>query len=157
MRCTNILSLPSKPNQTMRTLALNVHFKHPDLGMKQYEILSRATAFLLSVDAPKEGNDRRTDSSSSTSPPLDDDSRYSHLKPSRERREALRHKQDYAYEPAGGKKRDAKDLDWLEFCPGRFRPLVHVVASSHVLSPWLWKNYYPQPCNCWSAILGSQK
>ena len=48
-------------------------------------------------------------------------------------------------EPAGGPPRHVKDLGWLEFCPGAFRPLAHIVAASHVLSPWTWKNYYPQP------------
>jgi hypothetical protein len=35
------------------SLALSVHFRHPSLGMKDYEILSRATAFLLRVDPPE--------------------------------------------------------------------------------------------------------
>lgn len=35
-------------------------------------------------------------------------------------------------------------LNWLEFCPTNFRPKVHVVASSHVISPWLWPKYYGQ-------------
>ena len=114
-----------------KLLALNVHFKHPDLGMKEYEILSRATAFLLSVDPPN--------------PSIDSSSPYSHLIKSKQEREDLLRKQDYAPDPAGGPPREAKDLGWLEFCPGTFRPLAHVVAASHVLSPWMWKNYYPQP------------
>mmetsp|Transcript_8251 Transcript_8251/g.12508 ORF Transcript_8251/g.12508 Transcript_8251/m.12508 type:complete len:466 (-) Transcript_8251:144-1541(-) len=114
-----------------RSLALNVHFKHPDLGMKEYEILSRATAFLLSVDPPM--------------PSVDNTSPYNHLVKSQQAREDLLMKQDYSYDPAGGSPREAKDLGWLEFCPGTFRPLAHVVAASHVLSPWMWKNYYPQP------------
>jgi len=114
-----------------RTLALNVHFKHPDLGMKEYEILSRATAFLLSVDPPN--------------PSIDSSSTYSHIVKSKQDREDLLRKQDYSPDPAGGPQREAKDLGWLEFCPGTFRPLAHVVAASHVLSPWMWKNYYPQP------------
>lgn len=44
----------------------------------------------------------------------------------------------------GGPSRDAKDLGWLEFVPRENRPVAHVVASSHVLAPWLWKDYYPQ-------------
>lgn len=115
-----------------RSLALNVHFKHPDLGMKDYEILSRATAFLLSVDPPNPNEDQKT-------------TPYSHLKEVKRRREDLLRNENYIPEPAGGPPRHAKDLGWLEFCPGTFRPLVHVVAASHVLSPWMWKNYYPQP------------
>jgi len=135
MRCTAILSAATKSKQSMRTVALNVHFKHPDLGMKKHEILSRATAFLLSVD-PRP-TDQQQDPQSSTP--------YTHLTESRNRREEISHQQDYAYTPAGGPRRDASELNWLEFCPGKFRPLVHVVASSHVLSPWMWKKYYPQP------------
>jgi len=120
----------------MKSLALNVHFKHPDLGMKEYEILSRATAFLLSVDPPLS----RDDSSSSSS-----SSKYSHIAKSQEERDRILLKQDYAYDPAGGPQRKVEELGWLEFCPGKFRPLAHVVAASHVLSPWMWKNYYPQP------------
>jgi len=136
MRYTAIASAASKSKQSMRTLALNVHFKHPSLGMKQHEILSRATAFLLSVD-PKDSTNQG-DEHGQSSP-------YDHLVKSRSERESRSRKQDYAFEPAGGKSRNASELDWLEFCPGKFRPLVHVVASSHVLSPWLWKKYYPQP------------
>lgn len=117
--------------KTKRSLALNVHFKHSDLGMKEYEILSRATAFLLSVDAP-------SPSENSASP-------YSHVTKSQQEREKILLKQDYSPDPAGGPQRHAKDLGWLEFCPGQYRPLAHVVAASHVLSPWLWKQYYPQP------------
>lgn len=118
-------------DKAKRSLALNVHFKHPDLGMREYEILSRATAFLLSVDPPIS-----TDESSSP---------YSHIQKSKKEREKILLKQDYSPDPAAGPQRPAKDLGWLEFCPGEFRPLAHVVAASHVLSPWLWKNYYPQP------------
>jgi len=136
MRCTANISTASKFKQSMRTLALNVHFKHPSLGMKKHEILSRATAFLLSVD-PKDLTNQGDEQ--------DQRSPYDHLAKSRTERESQSRKQDYAFEPAGGKRRNASELDWLEFCPGKFRPLVHVVASSHVLSPWLWKKYYPQP------------
>ena len=103
-----------------RSLALNVHFKHPDLGMKDYEILSRATAFLLSVDPPN------------PSTAVMDNM-------------AISSKTQGELDAAGGPHRHAKDLGWLEFCPSQYRPLVHVVAASHVLSPWLWKQYYPQP------------
>lgn len=112
-----------------RALALSVYFKQPDLGMKDYEILSRASAFLLSVDPPTE-----------EAP----DSKYAHLDKSIREREAATEKQDYAYEPAGGPPRRVQDLGWLEFLPNNFRPMVHCVAASHVLAPWMWKDYYPQ-------------
>jgi hypothetical protein len=114
-----------------RSLALSVHFKHPEFQMKEFEILSRASAFLLSVDPPE--------------PTIEATSRYSHVVESKKKREDLLRKQDYNMKPAGGPPRHVKDLGWLEFCPGVFRPLAHVVAASHVLSPWQWKNYYPQP------------
>lgn len=120
--------------RSIRSLALSVHFKHPDLGMKEYEILSRASAFLLAVD-PIDPSEVDVKGSSS----------YAHLAKSQRKHEDIMLKQGYLCEPAGGPQRDAKDLRWLEFCPGKFRPLCHVVASSHVLSPWLWKQYYPQP------------
>lgn len=129
MKKTSVLT-----KRSIRSLALSVHFKHPDLGMKEYEILSRASAFLLSVD-PIDPSEIDAERSSS----------YAHLAKSRRQREQMQLKQGYLYEPAGGPQRDAKDLRWLEFCPGTFRPMAHIVASSHVLSPWLWKQYYPQP------------
>jgi hypothetical protein len=129
---TAILQSSSGPKRRLRSLALSARFKNEALGMSDYEILSRATAFLLSVDPPDP-----VSSSSST---------YSdHLVQSENKRRSLLHKQDYSYPPAGGPTRPAEALRWLEFCPGKFRPLVHVVASSHVLSPWLWKKYYQQP------------
>jgi len=133
MRQSQTLSSAMRSKRLLRSLALNVHFKHPSLGMKQYEILTRATAFLLSVDplSPENKDENRSTTSD-------------HLVKSRSKRESLLQK-DYSYKPAGGKRRNAADLNWLEFCPGKFRPLAHVLASSHVLSPWLWKNYYPQP------------
>ncbi len=121
----------------IRSLALSVYFKHPDLGMKDYEILSRASAFLLSVDPPKDEY-------------KEGEGPFSHLATSERERENLILKQSYSPDAAGGPKRDVKDLSWLEFCPGRHRPLAHVVTSSHVLSPWLWKQYYPQP---WLSVV----
>lgn len=120
------------------SLALSVHFRHPDLGMKDYEILSRATAFLLQVDPPDDpaGGDE------SASP--EKKSAFPHLKQNMDIRKELLRKQDYRYDPAGGPKRFPHQLNWLEFCPVNFRPKVHVVASSHVISPWLWPKYYPQ-------------
>lgn len=128
--------------RSTRSLALNVHFKHPDLGMKDFEILSRASAFLLSVDPPPSSD--KTDS---------EEGPFSHLAKAQQDRDELIHRQNYTPQPAGGPKRDVKDLSWLEFCPGRHRPLAHVVTSSHVLSPWLWKQYYPQP---WLSIISQE-
>lgn len=105
-------TIAARSQRSLKTLALSVHFKHPD--MEQYEILSRATAFLLAID------------------PLDPSNSPSATKST-------------LFGPAGKPKRRASELGWLEFCPTKFRPVVHVVASSHVLSPWLWKQYYPQP------------
>lgn len=127
MRSSTVIAASAKA----RSLALSVHFKHPEFQMKEFEILSRASAFLLSVDPPE--------------PTIESSSRYSHVAESKKKREDLLRKQDYNLNPAGGPPRHVKDLGWLEFCPGVFRPLAHVVAASHVLSPWQWKNYYPQP------------
>ena len=96
--------------------------------MKKYEILSRASAFLLSVDPPE---------------PPDPVGKYAHLEVSRAAQTAKLLKQDYAPDPAGGPRRRVQDLGWLEFAPGAYRPLVHCVAASHVLAPWKWKEYYP--------------
>jgi hypothetical protein len=130
-------------NRSIKSLALNVHFKHPDLGMKDYEILSRASAFLLSVDPPLPNSNSDPNDPNNSSP-------YSHLEKSLEERNRIVHQQNYSPEPAGGPKRNVQDLNWLEFCPGKHRPLVHVVASSHVISPWLWKEYYPQE---WLSVI----
>ena len=116
--------------RSIKSLALSVHFKQPDFGMKDYEILSRATTFLLAVD-PKEDEKQ-------------EEGKYDFLDKNREEREKRARKQNYAYEPAGGPRREAKDLGWLEFCPKNFRPVVHCVAASHVIAPWRWGNYYTQ-------------
>lgn len=116
----------------IRSLALSVHFKHPDLGMKDYEILSRASAFLLAVDPTNPDE-------------MEEEGPFSHLAKSERERDDLLLKQTYTPDPARGPKRHVKDLGWLEFCPGKHRPLAHILTSSHVLSPWLWKQYYPQP------------
>lgn len=121
------------PTSNIKSLALSVHFKHPDFGMKDYEILSRASAFLLSVDPPDplDGNENNGP--------------YGHLERSeRDRKEKLR-RQDKRYTPVGGPEgRELKDLGWLEYAPREVRPQVHCVCSSHVLAPFLWKDYYPQ-------------
>lgn len=117
------------------SLALSVHFRQPDLGMRDYEILSRGTAFLMRVDPP----DSEGGTSSSKPPAL---SAFPHLQENAAAREELLRKQDYKYDPASGPPRFPQQLNWLEFCPTAFRPRVHVMASSHVISPWLWPQYY---------------
>lgn len=116
-------------SRSIKSLALSVHFKHPDMGMKKYEILSRASAFLLSVDPPD---------------PKEEEGPYGHLAKSERERKLKMHKQDSKYTPAGGPDRELKDLGWLEFAPKEVRPTAHCVCSSHVLAPFLWKDYYPQ-------------
>lgn len=112
-----------------RSLALSVHFKQPDFGMEEYEILSRASAFLVFVDPPE---------------PEKAIDRYSFLEESVEQRQKLIRRQGFVAEPAGGPRRNASQLGWLEFCPTICRPRVHCFASSHVLAPWLWPKYYTQ-------------
>lgn len=127
--------------KAIRTLALSVHFRQPKFGMKNYEILSRASAFLLAVDPP----DVTTTLSSSSSIHKDGSkSTYDHLLKNEMERKEKELKRKYKYEPAGGPPREIKDLKWLEFLPKDNRPVAHVVASSHVLAPWMWKEYYPQ-------------
>jgi hypothetical protein len=36
-----------------------------------------------------------------------------------------------------------QDFGWLDYIPRPQRPRVHVLAASHVLSPFLWREYYP--------------
>jgi len=109
-----------------------VYFKQPDLGMKDYEILSRASAFLLAVDPdPSSG---------------DGEGPYDHLAKNERDRKLKMFKQASKYTPAGhpGDQRTLQELGWLEYAPREVRPMVHCVCSSHVLSPYLWKDYYPQ-------------
>jgi hypothetical protein len=151
---TNILPIHT-------SLALSVHFMHPDLGMKDYEILSRATAFLLNVDPPNpEGESSNNQSAASSSSSSTHNSQghvrksaYPHLKENRDLRKELLRKQHYSYDPASGPPRLPHQLNWLEFCPTNFRPKVHVVASSHVISPWLWPKYYGQD---WLQIVSQE-
>ena len=124
MRLSSVLLQQKK---TYSSLALSVYFKHPDLKMKDYEILSRASAFLLGVDPPEsEGKGAFVD-----------------LEKAEKRRKLRSLKRSTGYSPAspGG---DVSQMGWLEFAPREYRPNVHVVASSHVVSPYLWKEYYPQ-------------
>lgn len=121
-------------SRSIKSLALSVYFKQPDLGMKDYEILSRASAFLLAVDPlPASGNG-------------DGDGPYDHLAKNERDRTLKMHKQAHKYTPAGypGDPRTLQELGWLEYAPREVRPTVHCVCSSHVLSPYLWKDYYPQ-------------
>jgi len=140
--------MPTNISPIHTSLALSVHFRHPDLGMKDYEILSRATAFLLNVDPPNpEGespNQSAVSASTHNSRGLVQKSAFPHLKENRDLRKELLRKQHYSYDPASGPPRLPHQLNWLEFCPTNFRPKVHVVASSHVISPWLWPKYYGQ-------------
>jgi hypothetical protein len=115
-----------------RSLALSVHFFQPELNMKQPEILSRATAFLLSVD----GKPYDTSASSTT---------HDHLKLDKIRREERKFRLMKGHSRVvGDKDRRLIDMGYLEYVPREARPNVHVVTSSHVLSPFLWKDYYPQ-------------
>jgi hypothetical protein len=117
--------------------------------MKDYEILSRASAFLLQVD-PLETSDEDNNTSTTHDNSHHDakgyvkKSAFPHLKENMDQRKKLLHKQEYRYDPASGPARFPHELNWLEFCPTAFRPRVHVVASSHVISPWLWPKYYGQ-------------
>ena len=132
------------PSKKKRAVALSVHFRHPELGMKSHEILSRSTAFLLAVDPPEidwiypksgDGDDENADRKSEVT---------ALLEKSAHDRAVRKLRQHYARTPAGGPPRHPKDLGWLEFCPTQHRPTVHVVSASHVISPWQWPNYYQQ-------------
>lgn len=120
----------------IRSLALSVYFKNKDFGMRNNEILSRASAFLLNVDpsTPSQSTGGNPNSSGV----------YNHLKESFIEKKENEIKDNYKYTPAGGASRETKDLGWLEFCPKEFRPITHVIASSHVISPWRWPQYYNQ-------------
>lgn len=113
---------------------MSVHFRQPDFGMKDYEILSRASAFLLGVDPPLESDSA--------------DGPYGHLEAAERKRKAIEFKRKHRYSQplsgSSGQQREIMELGWLEFVPREVRPKVHVVCSSHVLSPFLWKDYYPQ-------------
>ncbi|GAX21326.1 hypothetical protein FisN_1Lh161 [Fistulifera solaris] len=117
--------------RSLKSLALSVHFKQPELGMKENEILSRATAYLVAVDPPSDKDD-------------DESGPYSHLKRSEKQREERLFQNLHKYSQPTGPGRQIMDLGWLEFVPREVRPQVHIVASSHVLAPYLWQDYYPQ-------------
>lgn len=133
---TAVLFQGAKKNASrngIKSLALSVYFKQPDLGMKDYEILSRASAFLLAVDPDPTSGDSKSGP-------------YDHLAKNERDRTLKMHKQASKYTPAGhpGDTRTLQELGWLEYAPREVRPMVHCVCSSHVLSPYLWKDYYPQ-------------
>lgn len=134
MRASQVLRAATN-ERSLKSLALSVHFKHPDLGMKDYEILSRASAYLLSVDAKDKVEILR---SKEKGP-------YDHLEAAEERRNLRDYKQSYGKSPATAVDgRKLMDIGWLEFVPREVRPRVHIVCSSHVVAPYLWKDYYPQ-------------
>ena len=134
MKIRRVLHVAAQ-ERSLKSLALSVHFNHPALGMKNYEILSRASAFLLSVDA----KDKVEKMQKGARGP------YDHLEAAEERRKLREYKQSFGRSPATpvpGRK--TMDIGWLEFVPREVRPRVHIVCSSHVLAPYLWKDYYPQ-------------
>jgi len=129
-------SVSGATGRSIKSLALSVHFKQPDFGMKEYEVLSRASAFLLAVDPPSSdgGGKDGTDAGP-----------YGHLAEAEQRRKDREYRRGHnRYSPAGGPGRNVMELGWLEFVPREVRPKVHVACASHVVSPFLWKNYYPQ-------------
>ncbi|KAL3909326.1 MAG: hypothetical protein SGILL_008129, partial [Bacillariaceae sp.] len=78
----------------------------------------------------------------------DEEDPYGHLERNERERQLKLHKQHSRYTPAGqpGDDRELTELGWLEYAPREVRPTVHCVCSSHVLAPFLWKDYYPQDC-----------
>lgn len=124
--------------RAIKSLALSVHFKQPSLGMRDYEILSRATAFLLSVDAK--------DTQVQEGP-------YGHLEAAERKREEREYKGVFGRSPPTAPGRKMMDMSWMEFVPREYRPNVHVVCSSHVVAPYLWKDYYPQD---WLSRVGPE-
>jgi hypothetical protein len=113
MKISTVMQYAAK-ERNLKSLALSVYFKHPDLGMNDYEILSRATAYLLSVDA-KDAADK----------PLKGP--YDHLEAAEERRSYREYKQDFGWSRVKGTRESYMDIGWLEY-----------------LAPYLWKDYYPQ-------------
>lgn len=125
MHLTRFLRQADK--QSYKSLALSVYFAHPQLTQGRQEILSRATAFLYGVDPP---------------PPKLPAGTYSHLDAAERRRKERHSRQTHKHTPASGPG-TLQEMGWLEYVPKEARPQVHVVASSHVISPFLWKEYYP--------------
>jgi hypothetical protein len=148
MRLTAVLrqQADEKKRRSFKSLALSVYFKQPDFNMKDYEILSRASAFLLGVDPP-DWMDKIADinDSKSNKSTINKQNPFAHLEAAEQRRRIRDYmRQHNGYSPPGGPPGGRlMDMGWLEFVPKEVRPQVHVVASSHVLSPFLWKDYYP--------------
>jgi hypothetical protein len=138
MRASRVMRFSASATGTrnLKSLALSVFFKHPDLDMKDYEILTRATAYLLSIDA----KDKVEQMERSKKGP------YDHLEAAEEWRDNREYKQVFGRSRASGgvAQRKMLDMSWLEFVPREVRPRVHIVCSSHVLAPYLWNDYYPQ-------------
>jgi hypothetical protein len=141
MKLTQLLQCAAQERRGLKSLALTVHFKHPNLRMNGYEILSRASAFLLGVDA-KDKLDSLQEVGKGP---------YDHLDAAEERRmfRELKHVRGTTpITPVDG--RELLDAGWLEFVPREVRPRVHIVCSSHVVAPYLWKEYYPQD---WLSVI----
>jgi len=119
----------------IKSLAFTTHFLQPDLGMTEYEYLSRSTASLLSVDPRGTTTRSNTDGKGKV---------YSHLESADVKRKVRDFKRRHNYSPAvRGTRDDVNDMGWLEFMPKEHRPNVHCLCSSHVVSPFLWLDYYP--------------
>jgi hypothetical protein len=100
----------------LKSLALTVSFKQPDFGMKEYEMLSRATAFLLGVDPPEEK--------------ITSEGPFAHLEASQRLRELRGFQLDNKYTPAaGGSERPATELGWLEVSFLTLARFAHFVLS----------------------------
>jgi hypothetical protein len=145
MRLTAVLRQSEKKQRSFKSLALSVYFKHPDFDMKEHEILSRASAFLLSVDPPDLLEAAITAADPNNNKKKKANNPFGHLEAAEQRRHVRDYMRQHKYSPPGGPPGGRlMDMGWLEFVPKEVRPQVHVVASSHVLSPFLWKDYYPQ-------------
>lgn len=116
--------------RSLKSLALSVYFKQPELGMKEYEILSRATAYMIAVDPLDTKNSFNNKEQEEQGP-------YSHLKKSEQQRAERLFQNLHKYSQPTVPGRQLMDLGWLEFVPREVRPQVHIVASSHVLAPFL--------------------
>jgi hypothetical protein len=110
----------------IKSLAFTTYFRQPDLSMTKYEDLCRGSAFLLAVDPPDP---------TGKGP-------YGHLEAAEIERKLRDFKRKKNFTPPIGKG-NVKDMGWLEFMPREYRPKVHVLTASHVVSPFLWLDYYP--------------
>lgn len=110
-----------------KSLAFTTYFKQPSFGMTDYELLSRSTASLVSVD-PKDPSGEGP---------------YGHLEVSDIKRKVRDFKRTHNYSPAVGGPGTVSGMGWLEFAPKEHRMRLHCLCSSHVVSPFLWLDYYP--------------